>query len=77
MWEHREYVMGYAVEPIGAGDLVETYERSWRERLLSWPWRPWVKKAVRKSTLAQIIKLREQTQADIRAVTGIDNLCGL
>ena len=38
---------GYAMANLEVGDPVTTYRRSWRERLLSWPWRPWLAVGVR------------------------------
>lgn len=31
-----------AGDEVRVGDLVRLERRTWRERLLSWPWRPWV-----------------------------------
>jgi hypothetical protein len=33
-------VYGYAVV---LEDRCQVLQRTWRERILSWPWRPWVK----------------------------------
>lgn len=27
---------------VKSGDFVVYVRRTWRERLLSWPWRPWI-----------------------------------
>ncbi len=31
-----------AGEEVRVGDLIRVEKRSWRERLLTWPWRPWI-----------------------------------
>jgi hypothetical protein len=38
LYRERVTISAYATKP---GDPVTT-RRSWRNRLLSWPWRPWV-----------------------------------
>lgn len=35
------YKAVYADSLIVAGDLITFRRRSWCERLLSWPWKPW------------------------------------
>ncbi len=37
--------------------LIETYQRPWRERLFSWPWRPW-KRWGERPTTSSLIKAR-------------------
>lgn len=29
-------------DEIVFGEIVKTSRRTWRDRLLSWPWRPWI-----------------------------------
>lgn len=70
-WPHQQVAVGYAIEPIAAGDLVETYTRSWRERLFSWPWKPWFKRGVRRSALATMIEAREWVVKQMQEVTGV------
>lgn len=48
----------YAPEP-----LTETYTRSWRERLFSLPWQPWVRTGVRPTTISLIKRRMMETQA--------------
>jgi len=47
--------------------LTETYVRSWRERLLSWPWRPWVKIGERETTFSLIQRRMIETERAMKA----------
>lgn len=38
----RTWIPRLVVEVTRAGVLLQRRRLSWRERLLSWPWRPWV-----------------------------------
>jgi hypothetical protein len=73
-FKHQAVSVGYAIEPLNVGDMVETYTRSWRERLLSWPWRPWMRTAVRKSTLARMMELNQPAVEEMRRVTGTSSV---
>ena len=77
MWEHKQYAIGYALEPVATFDPVETYVRPWRERLLSWPWRPWVRLGVRRAAWVRMAELREQTLNEMRRNTNTDLFAAL
>jgi hypothetical protein len=66
---HKSVSAGYSIEPLKAGDMVETYARSWHERLFSWPWKPWLKTGVRPSFLARAIEARERTLEEMQRIT--------
>lgn len=38
-----------AQKPVEAGQIVAVRRRTWSERWLSWPWRPWTKRAAIRS----------------------------
>lgn len=38
---------------VNAGEPVTTRRRSWRERLLSRPWRPWIKRTAARIDLEE------------------------
>ncbi len=53
--EHQE--LGSYIRITYPDTLIETYRRSWRERLFTWPWRPWVRWGQRPTTYS-LIKAR-------------------
>ena len=58
-----EYTMPTVILP---GTLSETYARSWRERLFSMPWRPWVRDGERPTQLAILIEAHRRALEKMR-----------
>jgi hypothetical protein len=67
MWEHKEVSIGFIVT-----DSTMTRTLSWRERLTSWPWRPWVKEVP--TDWAMMLKMREAAIDDMRSITVISEM---
>ncbi len=68
MWKHKEVSVSLPI--IDA--QPEWIERTWRERLLSWPWRPWIK--MKRSPWALIIDATERTKREMMETCGIPDL---
>jgi hypothetical protein len=66
MYEHKELAVAFHV--LNFGEPVMLRDRTWKERFLSWPWRPWITKTA--TPLAIMMKLRKRAHEDMRKITG-------
>ena len=66
-YDWQEVSLGFTMPRV---DLPPDWvDRNWRERLLSWPWRPWVKQ--KPSNYFLMKKCRQQALDDMERITGL------
>lgn len=69
-FEHKEVAVSF--QCLQMGETLMLRDRTWKERLLSGPWRPWVKQVA--TPYAQMLKARERAMEEMRQITGISSL---
>jgi hypothetical protein len=64
-YEHKQVSVGITI----CDGQEMTRIRDWRERLFSWPWRPWVREVP--SEWALVLQASERAREEMLGITGL------